>query len=31
LILQAPKTGDVVKISTLAEGRADIVAARRVV
>lgn len=31
LILQAPKTGDVVKISTLAEWRADIVAARRVV
>ncbi|MEV1068576.1 C40 family peptidase [Streptomyces sp. NPDC050263] len=31
LILQAPKTGDVVKISTLADWRADIVAARRVV
>ena len=31
LILQAPKTGDVVKISTLADWRADIVAARRIV
>ncbi|MEW2305374.1 C40 family peptidase [Streptomyces sp. NPDC006655] len=31
LILQAPKTGDVVKISTLASWRADILAARRVV
>lgn len=31
LILQAPKTGDVVKISTLADWRADILAARRVV
>ncbi|WP_435220700.1 C40 family peptidase [Streptomyces sp. Tue6028] len=31
LILQAPHTGDVVKISTLADWRADIVAARRVV
>lgn len=31
LILQAPKTGDVVKISTLASWRGDIVAARRVV
>ncbi|MGW6912055.1 C40 family peptidase [Streptomyces sp. NPDC054940] len=31
LVLQAPKTGDVVKISTLASWRADIVAARRVV
>ncbi|SOE32582.1 C40 family peptidase [Streptomyces sp. OK228] len=31
LILQAPRTGDVVKISTLADWRADIVAARRVV
>ncbi|MFG3363554.1 C40 family peptidase [Streptomyces sp. NPDC048156] len=31
LVLQAPKTGDVVKISTLADWRADIVAARRVV
>ena len=30
LILQAPKTGDVVKISTLADWRADIVAARRI-
>ncbi|KMS74375.1 lipoprotein [Streptomyces viridochromogenes] len=30
LVLQAPKTGDVVKISTLASWRADIVAARRV-
>ncbi|MFH8585997.1 C40 family peptidase [Streptomyces celluloflavus] len=31
LILQAPKTGDVVKISTLASWRPDILAARRVV
>lgn len=31
LVLQAPHTGDVVKISTLASWRADIVAARRVV
>lgn len=31
LVLQAPHTGDVVKISTLADWRADIVAARRVV
>ncbi|MFF7474533.1 NlpC/P60 family protein [Streptomyces sp. NPDC008092] len=31
LILQAPHTGDVVKISTLADWRADIVAARRIV
>lgn len=31
LVLQAPKTGDMVKISTLADWRADIVAARRVV
>ncbi|MFI9261398.1 C40 family peptidase [Streptomyces sioyaensis] len=31
LILQAPRTGDVVKISTLAEWRPDILAARRVV
>ncbi|MFJ8532833.1 C40 family peptidase [Streptomyces sp. NPDC093591] len=31
LVLQAPKTGDVVKISTLASWRGDIVAARRVV
>lgn len=31
LILQAPKTGDVVKISTLASWRLDILAARRVV
>ncbi|MFD6995110.1 C40 family peptidase [Streptomyces mirabilis] len=31
LVLQAPKTGDVVKVSTLADWRADIVAARRVV
>ncbi|MEU9987892.1 C40 family peptidase [Streptomyces sp. NPDC048045] len=31
LVLQAPKTGDVVKISTLASWRAGIVAARRVV
>ncbi|MEC7055674.1 C40 family peptidase [Streptomyces violaceochromogenes] len=31
LILQAPKTGDVVKISTLADWRVDIVAARRIV
>lgn len=31
LILQAPKTGDVVKISTLADWRPDILAARRVV
>ncbi|MCZ1020352.1 C40 family peptidase [Streptomyces albulus] len=30
LILQAPKTGDVVKISTLASWRPDILAARRV-
>ncbi|MFF4361000.1 C40 family peptidase [Streptomyces sp. NPDC001604] len=30
LILQAPHTGDVVKISTLTDWRADIVAARRV-
>ncbi|WP_327159285.1 C40 family peptidase [Streptomyces tubercidicus] len=31
LILQAPRTGDLVKISTLADWRADILAARRVV
>ncbi|MFI1619983.1 C40 family peptidase [Streptomyces lydicus] len=31
LILQAPKTGDVVKISTLATWRPDVLAARRVV
>ncbi|MEU8782657.1 C40 family peptidase [Streptomyces sp. NPDC048637] len=31
LILQAPKTGDVVKISTLASWRPDVLAARRVV
>lgn len=31
LVLQAPKTGDVVKISTLASWRANILAARRVV
>ncbi|MGH4028708.1 C40 family peptidase [Actinomycetota bacterium Odt1-20B] len=31
LILQAPRTGDVVKISTLADWRPDILAARRVV
>lgn len=31
LILQAPRTGDVVKISTLAEWRPDVLAARRVV
>ena len=31
LVLHAPHTGDVVKISTLADWRADIVAARRVV
>lgn len=31
LILQAPHTGDVVKISPLADWRADIVAARRIV
>ncbi|MCI3270600.1 C40 family peptidase [Streptomyces cylindrosporus] len=31
LILQAPKSGDVVKISTLADWRGDIVAARRIV
>lgn len=31
LVLQAPKTGDVVKISTLVSWRGDIVAARRVV
>ncbi|MEU9342013.1 C40 family peptidase [Streptomyces sp. NPDC048278] len=31
LILQAPHTGDVVRISTLADWRADIVAARRIV
>ncbi|GGW55563.1 C40 family peptidase [Streptomyces xantholiticus] len=30
LILQAPKTGDVVKVSTLASWRADVVAARRI-
>lgn len=31
LILQAPKTGDVVKISALAEWRSDVLAARRIV
>ncbi|MGW3073955.1 C40 family peptidase [Kitasatospora sp. NPDC001132] len=31
LVVQAPKTGDVVKISTLAEWRPEILAARRVV
>ncbi|MFI1432586.1 C40 family peptidase [Streptomyces lydicus] len=31
LILQAPRTGDVVKVSTLADWRPDILAARRVV
>lgn len=31
LILQAPKTGDVIKMSTLADWRPDILAARRVV
>ncbi|MEU1299985.1 C40 family peptidase [Streptomyces shenzhenensis] len=31
LVLQAPRTGDVVKISTLASWRVDIVAARRIV
>ncbi|MEU8687729.1 C40 family peptidase [Streptomyces sp. NPDC048665] len=30
LILQAPRTGDVVKISTLAEWRPDVLAARRI-
>lgn len=31
LILQAPRTGDVVKISTLADWRPDVLAARRIV
>lgn len=31
LILQAPHTGDVVKISPLADWRADVLAARRIV
>ncbi|MEU6015075.1 C40 family peptidase [Streptomyces sp. NPDC047515] len=31
LLLQAPRTGDVVKISTLAEWRPDVLAARRIV